>query len=114
MARTTTIATQVYATGVYGPFKVDQLTNQNTNGLLLTLTTPTAWPTANPMLKVRMEWDNGTIWEDTIPGPQPNLTLTWNLGVPKTTNNNKVSISSGSITMTTYVPVNCGGTLQAV
>lgn len=58
MPRSTSIPSQDYAPGIYGPFAVDGFTKGDVQQLRLVLTVEN-WLEASPLVIVRVRWSNG-------------------------------------------------------
>ena len=58
MPRSRSIPSRDYDAGVYGPFDLDGFTKGNTEELVLSLSIEN-WPDIDPLVTVRVRWDNG-------------------------------------------------------
>jgi hypothetical protein len=120
MARTFSRPSQAYpGDRTFGPFSLDGITRADTDALVATFTVE-GWPQdVDPLLVVRVRWDNGAGGDFAIPGRQvnkdgtPRSLVTLQVDVPQKADG-KAAVSGGTIEIDTKAPLTTAVTFEAV
>ena len=125
MARTFSIASQVYPAGTHGPFSIDSFTAATTSGLRWTLTVE-GWPTnpAQALARITVKWGNGAGLISTINGSPRNsdgtaaTIITGDIGHLLVADGNgdpiRASSTGATILVEVFVPIRTAATLTAL
>src|SRR5687768_7699684 len=123
MPRTRTVAEATYPPGSYGPFSVDNFTNQNTDFLEVAMSI-VGWPTSGGALfDLSMSWDDGgaptvfhvpaQVWQDKLGNPKTEALF--RIGVPRiATGNGKGQVAGGNLSLTVFQSFTTAITVRAV
>lgn len=114
MARTFSRPRATYQPGIYGPFSLDGLTNDDTSRVVVTLTI-VDWPVdANPLFIAKVRWSDGSEATYNVSGNQGIATSgTLAFAVPMV-NGVKIPIDGATITMEVFAAMTTAVSAQAV